>query len=183
MSSDVFIISTSRSSQATAAIREAVAQGGVPSGRIQDAIFASQASSFLTDLDRITRDAGLTCAAVGVSSGLRALAFASTSILGDDANLIVVIGMEADQVTAILLASAEAVGLLNLLPQGRVAARSLAGSGPALQAAGLAANDVSLCKEGDDLSLLHDLLAEVESQSGRWGMISSPDITILVERI
>ena len=181
MSSDVFIISSARDPGPAAAIRQAIDLAGLSPARIQDVVFGLHGAS--ADLGSITNAAGLTCPFVGVSSDLRALSFSAASVLSDDANLAVVIGLAPDDCAAILVASPETVGLLNLLPRARLAARALAGPDAALRLAGLASSDVQLCKDGDSLILLHELLDDLESQSARWGLISSPDISLLLERL
>jgi hypothetical protein len=185
MSSDVFIISSTCDPDPAVAIQHAVELAGVSPSRIQDAMFGLDLSSASLDLDSMSQAihaAGLTCALVAVSSPLRALSFAAASILSDDAALSVVVGAEGDGCAAILLASPEIVGLLNLLPSAHVAARSLSGAEAALRLASLTSADVPLCKEGDSLILLHGLLAEFESGSTRWALLSSSDLSILIER-
>ncbi len=183
MSSDVFIISSARDPDPAVAIRHAVELAGISASRIWDAVFSLGSAFASLHLDSITQAAGLTCPSVAVSSALRALSFSAASILSDDAALTVVVSMEADGCTAILLASPESVGLLNLLPPARLAARSLSAPESALRLAGLTSADVQLCKEGDSLILLHDLLGELESRSERWGLLSSSDQSVLIERI
>jgi hypothetical protein len=186
MSSDVFIISSACDPDPAAAIQHAVDLAGVSPSRIQDALFGLDLSSSSLDLDSMgqaVHAAGLTCPLVAVSSPLRALSFSAASILSDDAALSLVVGAEGDGCAAILLASPETVGLLNLLPPARLAARSLSGPDATLRLASLTSADVPLCKEGDSLILLHGLLAELESQSIRWALLSSSDLSILIERI
>ena len=184
MSSDVFIIATALDTSASAAIRRAVELAGLTVDRVQDAVFGFDGSTTFPDLAAITRAADLTCPSVGVSSSLRALFFAADSILCDDAELVIVIGLHADSSTAFLLASPEMVGRLNLLPRARVAARSLAGPDPALRIAGLASADVEISKAGKyGASLAHELLDELEARSARWGLISAADSVLLIERI
>jgi hypothetical protein len=185
MSSDVFIIFSACDPDPAVAIQHAVELAGVSPSRIQDAVFGLDVSSASLDLDSMSRAvhaADLTCPVVAVSSPLRALSFSAASILSDDAALIVVVGAEADGCAAILLASPETVGLLNLLPPAHVAARSLSGPDAALRLASLTSAEVPLCKQGDSLILLHGLLADLESGSARWALLSSSDLSILIER-
>lgn len=183
MSSDVFVLSSARDPSASTAIRRAAELAGVSLSRIQDAVFGLKPASSFPDLESISRSAGLTCPSVGVSSSLRALAFSADSILSDDAGLTVVIGLTVDECVAVLLASPETVGRLNLLPPARLAARSLNGAEPALRLAGINSSDVQICKDGDSFILLHALFDELESQTARWGLISSANLTLLIERI
>ena len=76
MSSDAFIISTSRDANPTTAIRQAVELGGVSLSRVQDAIFGLDGAA-APDTGAITRAAGLDCPSVAVSSSMRALFFAA----------------------------------------------------------------------------------------------------------
>ncbi|MGZ3675819.1 MAG: hypothetical protein ACXVCO_16055 [Ktedonobacterales bacterium] len=152
--------------------------------RIQDAMFGMDSSSSLPDMASLTRLAGLSCPSVGVSSSLRALFFAADSILCDDAELVIVVGLRADSSAVFLLASPEMVGRLNLLPRARLAARSLAGPDPALRLAGLASTDIEISKTGEGGAFLaHELLDELETRSARWGLISAADSVLLIERI
>ena len=184
MSSDVFIISTARHPNAPVAIRQAVELAGLPVSRIQDAIFGSDGSPSFPDLDSITRTAGLACPSVGVSSGLRALFFAADSVLCNDVELAVVTGLETDSSAALVLASPEMVGRLNLLPRAHLAARSLAGPEPALRLAGLASTDIEISKTGErGAALASELLDELEAKSARWGLLSVGSAVLLLERI
>jgi hypothetical protein len=183
MSSDVFIIAAARAPGAPAAIRRALELAGVAPARVQDAIFGLGASPVVDDLEAIARSAGLACPTVGVSSPLRALSFGAASILGDDAALAVVVGLDAPDCAAVLLSAPEPVGLLNLLPRARLAARSLAGTEAVLRLAGITAADLGLTRDGDSLSCLPDLLDELESQSAPWALLRSPELALLIERL
>ncbi len=184
MSSDVFVISTAHDASTAAAVRQAVELAGLTVDRVQDVIFGFDGSTTFPDLAAITRAADLICPSVGVSSSLRALFFAADSILCDDAELVIVIGLHADSSAAFLLASPEMVGRLNLLPRARLAARSLAGPEPALRLAGLASTEVEISKTGEDGAFLaHELLDELEARSARWGLVSAAESVLLIERI
>jgi hypothetical protein len=128
--------------------------------------------------------AGLTCPAVVISSGLRAVFFAAQSILSGDLDLAVVIGLGEEASTTLMLASPDAVGRYNLLPRARLATRSLAGTDSALRSAGLVSDDIVIFKIGEDGSLaVKELMEELEQRQSRWGMVSSGDLALLVERI
>lgn len=184
MSSDVFIISSVRDDGAPGAIRQALELAGVGPARIQDVLFGLDGSASLPDLAAVIRAAGLECPFASVMSSLRSIGFAAASILGDDAELLVVAGLQPDACTALVLASPEAVGRLNLMPRARLAARSLAGSEPALRAVELTAVDIEICMEGEHAAaLLHELLDELDARPARWGMVKVGPATIIVERI
>ncbi len=183
MSSEVFILSSVRDASAAFAIRQAVELAGVSRARVQDAVFGLEAGSEFPDLEAITRSAGLMCPWAGLLSGLRALSFAAASMLSDDASLTAVVGLGGADTAAVILASPEAVGLLNLLPRARVAARSLGGPELALRLAGLESSEAQVCKEGDSLVLLHTLLEELESQEMRWGLITAGSLALAIERV
>src|SRR5512138_2781778 len=127
MSSDVFIISTARDAQAAAALQQALQSAGVRAAQVQDVVFGLDSALAQRALEAIARSAGLACPVCSVSPGLRALLFAAGSILSDDAQLSLVAALYHDLSVAFLLASAEAVGRLNLLPCARIAARSIGG--------------------------------------------------------
>ena len=128
--------------------------------------------------------AGLTCPSVVVSSGLRAVFFAAQSILSGDMDLVVVIGLGEEASTALMLASPDAVGRYNLLPRARLATRSLAGTDSALRSAGLVSDDIAIFKTGENGPLaVKELLEELEQRQVQWGMVSTGDLALLVERI
>jgi hypothetical protein len=184
MASDVFVISSACDSSALTTIRHAVELAGVNPARVRDAVFGFDGFLSLPDLDSITRDAGLACPSVAVSSSLRALFFSAASILSDDVDLAVAIGLYPEACAALVLASPESVGLLNLLPRARLAARSLTGAEPAHLLTGLTSDDVQIRKDGERGALLvSELLEELESQSARWGTVTVAALTLLVERI
>lgn len=184
MSSDVFIISAARDAVAATAMREVLLQAGVVASRVEDAVFGLDGFPAMPDLDAITRAAGLSCPVAAVLPGLRALFFAAASMLSDDAELSLVVGLQQDGGTAFVMASPEAVGRLNLLPRARIAARSLAGGEAALRAVGLAEADVEICMDGvSAASGLYELLEELETKPARWGTLSSGEVVILVERV
>ena len=184
MSSDVFIISSARDPDPAAAIRGAMEPTGMSPGRVQDAVFGLDNPSTRPDPDAILLAAGLTCPWARVFTSLRAIFFSAASILSDDAELLVVLGLDRDGCTAFVLASPEAVGRLNLMPCARLAARSLTGAEAAFRLAGLIPADVQVSRQGDRAApLLHDLLNELESSASRWGMVAAGEAVLLIERL
>jgi hypothetical protein len=185
MSSDVFIISAARSSQGPVALQQAVELAGLQPAQVQDAIFGLDNVVARPAIEAILRSAGLACPAASVSPGLRALVFAAASILSEDVQLLLAIGLAHDAAVALLLASPEAVGRLNLLPRARIAVHSLAGQEAALREAGLPAEEVDLSKEAAHGALLvmSDLLDELEAASRRWALLSDGQTTVLLERL
>jgi hypothetical protein len=189
MSSDVFVISTACDSDPSQAVRQALELGGVGASRIQDVIFGLDGIP-VPDLEAVAREAGLECPAVGVSSSMRGLFFAAASILSDDAHLSLVVGLASESCAAILLASPESIGVLNLLPRLRLAGRVLQASSAvtgverALSDNGLARADVQLTRTGEHGALLlHELLAQLEADSARWGLLAVGGSALLVERL
>ncbi len=185
MSSDVFIISAARKPQGPAALQQAVDLAGVHAAQIQDVVFGLDSAVARPALDAILHAAGLACPTASVSPGLRALAFAAASILSDDVQLSLAVGLGHDSAVALVLASAEAVGRLNLLPRARIAMRSLAGQEAALRQASLPAEELEITKEADRGALLvvNDLLDELDSTSSRWGLVSEGETAVLIERL
>ncbi len=123
---DVFIISIVQRANPSEAVKEAIANAGINSARVQDVIFGLDEPRSI-DTEKIISDSGLTCSAATVSSSLRATFFAAQSILSFDVDVVIVIGAQANASTALLLASPDAVGRWNLMPRARLAARSLNG--------------------------------------------------------
>jgi hypothetical protein len=83
-----------------------------------------------------------------------------------------------------MLASPDAVGRYNLLPRARLATRSLAGTDSALRSAGLVSDDIAIFKTGENGPLaVKELLEELEQRQVQWGMVSTGDLALLVERI
>ncbi len=184
MSSDVFVISAVRDTRTPAIVQQAMELAGIGPSYIQDAIFGSDDASPVPDADSLARSAGLNCPAAYIATSLRAIFFAASSMLSDDVELSIVIGLDAVANTAFVLASPEAVGRLNLLPRARIAARSLDGSERALRAAGLDSTEVELTKAGKNAAqLLYELLEELDAKAARWGMVSTGAASILVERV
>ncbi len=184
MSSDVFLISAAHGSRAPAAVQQAIELAGIGPSYIQDAIFGSDDAAPVPDADSLARAAGLSCPAACIATSLRAIFFAAASMLSDDVEISMVIGLDAVASTAFVLASPEAVGRLNLLPRARIAARSLDGSERALRAAGLVSTEVEIAKAGQNAAqLLYELLEELEAKGVRWGMLSTGRASILVERV
>ncbi len=184
MSSDVFLISAIAGADCAEAIRQAVERAGMHASRVQDAIFAEDRSTSAVDFEDVAHTAGLTCPVVSISSSLRAMFFAAQSILSGDIEIAVVTGQEQNAAGALLLAAPEAVGRWNLIPRARLAARSLAGVDPALRAAEITSNDISVVKTGaNSIDLLIELIAELEAQQVQWGMLSVGEAALLMERV
>jgi hypothetical protein len=185
MSSDVFIISATRNPQGPAALQQAVQLAGLRPAQIQDAVFGLDNAVARPALDAILRSAGMACTSASVSPSLRGFLFASASILGDDVQLSLAVGLAHDAAVAVVLATPEAVGRLNLLPRARIAMRSLAGPEAALRAAGLPAEEVQIRKEAERgaLLLVSELLDELEAASARWGLASEGETAVLIERL
>ena len=99
-------------------------------------------------------------------------------------DVVIVVGMETNASTALLLASPDAVGRWNLLPRARLAARSLNGIKSALRAAEIELKDVTITKNGENGAvLIKETLDELEGQSARWGMVTMNELALLIERI
>ena len=184
MDRDVFILSAESAINPAEAIRQSLVIVDIDPSRVQDAVFGSDGSFSLPDVIQITREAGLTCPAVSVASGLRAVFFAAQSILSGDLELVFVIDLGKDISIALLLASPDSVGRFNLLPRARLAARSLSGTAAALRAAGLAPEEITVVKEGKDGALsVKELVEELEENQAQWGLLSIGQSALLVERI
>jgi len=184
MDRDVFILSAATAAEPADAIRQAFENTDLKPSRVQDAVFGLENSTSIPNVEHIVDAAGLVCPAVVVSSGLRAVFFAGQSILSDDLDIAVVIGLGENTSTALLLVSPDAVGRYNLLPRARLAARSLSGTDSALRSAGLVTGDIAIIKPGDNGVLsIKELLEELEQRQVQWGMVSAGDSALLLERI
>jgi hypothetical protein len=180
---DVFIISIVQRANASEAIKEAISIAGLNSARVQDVIFGLDGPRSI-DTEKILSASNLTCSVATVSSSLRAIFFAAQSILSFDVDVLIVLGIEDNISTAILLASPDAVGRWNLLPRARLAARSLNGIESALRAAEIELKDVTIVKNGKYSALLiKELLNELEQKAARWGIIKVKELALLMERI
>ncbi len=181
--SDVFIISVITNPEPAQAIRQAIQNAGADSLRIQDAIFGLD-ELLAINADEILSASSLTCSAATVSSSLRAAFFAAQSILSFDVDIVAVVSIETNASTALLLASADAVGRWNLMPRARLAARSLNGVELALRGAEIELKDVTITKNGrNGAVLIKETLDELEEQSARWGMITVNELVLLIERL
>ena len=170
--SDVFIISAVNNTELAKAIRQAVQSAGADSIRVQDVIYGLDEPRSI-DIEKIVSDSSLTCSTATASSSLRATFFAAQSILSLDVDVVIVLGIESNASTALLLASPDAVGRWNLMPRARLAARSLTGIDLALRTAELESKDVTITKNGKYGALLiRETLDELEQQSARWGMVT-----------
>jgi len=181
--SDVFIISAVSNTDSAQAIRQAIQNAGADSLRVQDVIFGLD-ESLAINADKILSASSLTCSAATVSSSLRAAFFATQSILSLDVDVVIVVGIETNVSTAILLASPDVVGRWNLMPRARLAVRSLNGTESALRAAEIELKDVTITKNGKNGAvLIKETLDELEEQSARWGMVTENELALLIERI
>ena len=181
--SDVFIISAVSNTNSVQAMRQAIQNAGADSIRVQDVIFGLDKSRSI-DVEKTLSASSLTCPATTVSSSLRATFFAAQSILSLDADVVIVISVEANASTAILLASPDAVGRWNLMPRARLAARSLTGINSAFRTAELKSKNVTVIKDGNyGASLIKEILDELEQKSARWGMVTENALALLIERI
>jgi Thiolase, N-terminal domain len=188
---DVFIISIVQRANPSEAITEAIADAGINSARVQDVIFGLESGRFLPyheslaiNADKIISASSLTCSAATVSSSLRAAFFAAQSILSLDVDVVIVVGIETNVSTVLLLASPDAVGRWNLMPRARLAVRSLNGLESALRTAELELKDVTIIKDGKHgVALIKEILDELEQQSARWGMVTFNELALLIERI
>jgi acetyl-CoA acetyltransferase len=184
MDRDVFILSATTVAEPADAIRQALEIIDINPSRVQDAVIGLDGLSSIPDVEHFVKKAGLTCPSVVVSPGLRAVFFAAQSILSGDLDLVVVIGLAEEASTALMLASPDAVGRYNLLPRARLAARSHAGTDSALRTAGMVSEDIAIFKTSERGSLaVKELLEELEQRQTQWGMVSTGDLALLVERI
>jgi acetyl-CoA acetyltransferase len=181
--SDVFVISAVSNTDSAQVIRQAVQSAGADSLRVQDVIFGLDEPRS-TDTEKILSASGLTCSTTTVSSSLRATFFAAQSILSLDVDVVIVIGVEANASIALLLASPDAVGRWNLMPRARLAARSLNGADSALRTAELESKDIVIIKDGKHgAAIIKELLDELEQKSARWGIVTTKELALLIERI
>ena len=184
MSSEAFVLSAVRNPDPVEALRLAVERAEVDPSRIQDALFGFERSFTAPGLRDMARKAGLTCAAVGVSSSMRAVFFGAQSILNDSIDLVAVAGVDGRGTCALVLAGPEAVGRWNLMPRARLAARSLHGSEAALRQAGIGSDELAVVKQSESgARLLCELLDELEIRQARWGMVVVGELAMLVERV
>ncbi len=181
--SDVFIIAVVQSGQPSEAIRQALDHAELDSNRVQDLVFGLDELHSI-DVEEILSASALTCSTASVSSSLMAVFFAAQSILSGDVSVAIVLGMGKNDSTAILLASPDAVGRWNLMPNARLAVRSLTGVDPALRAAGIELKDVSITEDGKNgATLIREVLDALEQQPARWGLVTEGGLALLIERI
>jgi hypothetical protein len=184
MDRDVFVLAAINEVKPAEAMRHALEITDINPLRVDDAVFGYDGQPSPLNIEQFTHEAGLTCPSVNISSSLRAVFFAAQSILSGDLELVIVIGLGEGTSTALLLASPDSVGRYNLLPRARLAARSLSGTEAACRAAGLAIDEVSITKSGDQGALLvKELLEELEQQQKQWGLVSTGQSALLMERI
>jgi len=184
MSSDVFIIAADSTTDPSETIRMAVEHARVSESRIQDAVFSTDRPFSIANANEIIHKAGLGSGMVVVSPGLRAVFLAAQSVLSGDVDMVAVVGLITHASTALVMASPEAVGRLNLFPRARLAARSLAGLDLALRAAEIEGNDIAIFKKGDDgVALVKELIEEMEEQQVKWGAVTEGETVLIVERV
>ncbi len=184
MSSEAFVLSSIRNADPVEAIRLAVEKAEVPPRHIQDALFGFERSFTAPSMQDTVRKAGLACPAVSISSSMRAIAFGSQSLLSDASEVIVVAGVDARGTSALVLAGAEPIGRWNLMPRARLAACSLQGAQAALRQAELKPEELAVAKQSESgARLVCDLLDELETRRARWGMATSGEMALLVERL
>lgn len=182
-SSDVFILSTAHSSQPAEALEQALHASGADPARVQDLLVGAD-DSLLPDVPALAHQAKLVCPTVVVSSSLRALIFAAQSILCEDVDLALVVGIQNGQATALLLGSPSVIGIYNLMPLARLDAHSFAGSDAVLRQVQLAAEDVQIRLDGNYGALLvTELVIALEQKRAGWGMVTSGQTCLLIERI
>jgi hypothetical protein len=180
---DAFIISAVQHKNPSKTIRQVIDKAGTDSVRVQDVIFGLDEPTTIS-AKRILTVSSLTCSAAAVSSSLRAAFFAAQSILSGDAGVVIVVGIEKNICTAMLLTSPDAIGRWNLMPRARLAARSLTGVDSALRTAELESKDITIIKSGKHgASLIKETLDALEQQSARWGMVTMNELALLIERI
>jgi hypothetical protein len=180
--SDVFIISIAQSAHPSKAIHKVIDDSGIDSSRVQDVIFGLDTPKKIST-KRILTASFLTCSAAIVSSSLRAAFFAAQSILSGDADVVIVVGIEVNTSTAMLLASPDAVGRWNLMPRARLAARSLNSIESVLKATEIELKDVTITRDGKSgVSLIKETIDELEQRSERWGIVTMNELTLLIER-
>src|SRR5688572_29488372 len=101
-SSEVFIISAVRNGEPATALQQAIHAAGVNPAKIQDLLFGCDDGGSV-DAQALASQAGLSCPVLSLPSSLRALFFAAQSILCEDAELVLVGGLENGECAALLL--------------------------------------------------------------------------------
>jgi len=173
--SDVFIISAVQDTDPSQAIGQAIQNAGINPVRLQEVVFGMNETRSM-DAKKIISALGLNCSTAIVSASLRAVFFAAQSVLSGDVNVVIVVGVENNMSTALLLASPDAVGRWNLLPRARLASRSLTKD--------IGSNEASIIKDGQHgVALVMETLNELERTSAQWGMVTSNGLALLMERI
>lgn len=182
-SRDVFVVAAASAVDPAKALRQAIKESGVNPARVQDFIFGVDHPTLIS-LDELAREALVNSPLAMVSSSMRALFFATQTILCEDADLILVGGIQGEQSAALLLASPAFVGIYNLTPLARIDICSLTGVERALQKAQLTSEDIGTKLEGTCGTLLAtQLIAQLQEQKATWGVASVGTAAILMERI
>lgn len=182
-SNDVFIVSASCAVDPAQALRQAMKASGVNPARVQDFIFGAD-MPVLINPEELARETMMNCPVAMVSSSIRALFFATQSILCQDADLVLVGGGQGGQSAGLLLASPASVGVYNLMPLARVDARSLISAEHAFKKAGCPIEEVTVRLSGTCgvLVLVH-LIEQLQEQKASWGLAQVGKAALLLERI
>ncbi len=184
MSSEVFLLSCIRHTDPAEAIRLAVQRAEIPAKQVKDALFGFERSFTAPGLQDTARKAGLNCPVVSISSSMRAIFFGAQSILGDGVEAIVVAGVDGRGTCALVLVGPEAMGRWNLVPRARIAARSMEGVDAALRQADIKAEDVAVLEQDSGgARLVSDVLDELETRKARWGLVTTGEMSLLLERV
>jgi hypothetical protein len=184
VSSDVFIVSFSVAAEPAEALRQALKQSGVNPARVQDFLFGWDGLEPRVNPQELARQAGLVCPTLALPSSLRALFFATQSILCEDIELALVAGSENEQTAALLLVGPAAVGIYNLMPLARIDARSLNSVDDTLKKAERSITEIGIRLEGTcGALLLAQLLAEPQGDQSAWGMLVVGQAAMLVEKV
>ena len=183
-SSDVFIISAIATADPAEALRQAIKNSGVSPGRVQDFICGTDDGLTPIGAEELARETAILCPYVTVSSSLRALFFASQSILCENADVVLLSGSQDGACAALLLASPSAVGVYNLSPLACIDVCSLAGADVVLKKAGLASENIGVSLDGTCGALLAaQLVMELQEREVQWGMVNVAGASILIERV
>jgi acetyl-CoA acetyltransferase len=151
--------------------------------RVQDFIFGADRPTLIS-MDELAHEALINAPLALVSSSLRALFFAAQAILCEDADLILIGGVQGGQSAAMLLASPVSVGIYNLTPLARIDARSLTSAERVLKKAQLASEDVNIQLDGTcGVLLAVQLIQQLHKQKAAWGLANIGTAAILMERI
>lgn len=182
-SRDVFIVAIASAANPAEALGLAIKESGVNPARVQDFIFGAD-SPILFRQDDLASELRMNCPMVIVSSSLRALCFATQSILTEDADLILVGGSDGEHAAALLLASPASIGIYNLTPLARLDARSLTSVDQALKKASLDSEDIQIKLQGTcGVLLAVQVIEQLQKNKASWGLAQVEKAVILIESI